>query len=137
MLRTLLILVPYSSLSTPLAKTFWGLALRRLGCRMDHHRQPPHLGFSPTGSGVPCRFTFGIVSGPNVLTNVDGLDATIGVGPSAASFRLASFFATPVYVDTLTLALVGTTVDGATLEATFTIVNPERTLVGDYLGSRA
>ena len=64
-----------------------------------------------------------------MLTNADGGVAMISVAPTSTSFSLGSFYATPVYVPTLTLDLVGTTVAGKKLRASFLIVNPERTQV--------
>lgn len=74
-------------------------------------------------------YTFGTVSGANVLTNLNGNAATITLGTGATSFDLASFYATPVFVDTLTLTLTGITKAGSKAQASFDIVNPQRTLV--------
>ena len=74
------------------------------------------------------RSTFGVVKA-NVLTNVGGKDAAIGLAVGVASFDLHSFYATPVLVDTLRLTLKGVTVKGVGIAAGFDIVNPQRTLV--------
>lgn len=73
-------------------------------------------------------YTFGVVKA-NVLTNVGGKDAAIGLAVGVASFDLHSFYATPVLVDTLRLTLKGVTVKGVGIAAGFDIVNPQRTLV--------
>ena len=70
-----------------------------------------------------------MVSLPNVLTNANGGEASISLAPTAASFSLSSFYATPIFVDTLSLTVAGITVEGAKLSAQFSIVNPQRTQV--------
>ena len=75
------------------------------------------------------RYMYGTVTAPNVLTNGGGSSASISRGPTAASFDLSSFYATPVYVDSLNLTLSGTTVGGVALTASYDITNPNRTLV--------
>ena len=84
---------------------------------------------------VPCcRYIFGTVSGSNVLTNLQGNAAAITLGRGATSFDLASFYATPVFVDMLQLTLMGVTKAGMKLQATFDILNPQRTLVSHVMG---
>ena len=75
------------------------------------------------------RYIYGDASPPNVLTNIGGSSALISLEPPSTSFNLSSFFATPVYVDTLNLTLNATTSAGASLHASFVITNPVRVLV--------
>ena len=78
------------------------------------------------------RYIYGDASPPNVLTNMGGSSALISLEPPSTSFNLSSFFATPVYVDTLNLTLNATTSAGASLHASFVITNPVRVLVSPF-----
>ena len=78
------------------------------------------------------RYTFGLVSPLNVLTNAGGTPATITASKIKSSFTLASFFATPVYVPTLNLKLKGVKGDGTEVSETLDILSPDRTLVRLY-----
>lgn len=100
--------------------------------RFPSFRQPDAVWLSLGFHVSYCRYTYGMVSAPNVLTNANGASATISLDPTTTSFNLTSFYASPVYVDTLNLTLSGTTVDGTKLAASFEIVNPERTLVSPW-----
>ena len=75
------------------------------------------------------RYTFGVVSPPNVLTNAGGDPAIISIDGSGSLFTLASFYATPVYVPMLTLTLDGTRSDGSLLTTSIHILSPDRTHV--------